>query len=1342
MIQNGVLEQYIGRDRVIIVPDGVEKIADNTFKACIFLEEVTLPETIVSIGKNAFKGCKRLKQINFPKKLEKIGEYAFHRCHSLQYVELPSSVTYLEHCTFLYCDSLISARIPGVVGFGKQVFLNDIYLEELEVSNELDLSSICDVFTGCSRIFKIAISNGEVYQLDHKIEVLERKECYPNVVFEIVKDIYRMMEIQDGILTKFLTNLREVEIPEGIRGIGKSCFFDKKGIVMVTIPKSVTHIQKGAFRNCINLQKIIFHNTMVSIEKDAFKNCSSLKYLVLRTGEEYELKGLDFGSKIQFPELVQKIHNQILSNFYILGTTLVQYLGMEERVEVPEGITVIGERAFAGNEAIGRVILPESVKEIKEEAFEDCLLLQTIELPEELRSIGKCAFENCVKLLHIKLPNTITEIETSVFNRCQKLGEIAVGTGLREIKAFAFYGCHALKEFHFPEELQYIGDMAFYQCDSLKEVNIPKSIQELGNQVFTLSGIKNLTIQGEIKKCGKSIVSYCKRLKQITFMEGVETIYDKFAFSCLKLNQVDLPTTINKIGTDVFYGSEYIKNLENGIAENRILFDGGTYVGEVKLSNSITLIAGGAFYGNSHIASVIFTNQIRFIGARAFCGCTSIRKIELPEKIVTLSEGMFAYCNSLEKISSKGMLLCVEDRALYQCEQLREFPFTHLKEIGKSAFEGCKMLEIIRIEKAKIQEDAFRRTKFLEQKQKESSMVILGDTLIDGTQCEHEVVIPEGVAYIASSAFYTNCFITSVIFPKSLIAIEDCAFLGCKNLKEIVIQSELTFIGRSAFEKCITLTHVYGLVYKLKERAFFYCVSLEKIHLPVTKFLGEKAFFGCKKLKFCKVEENVSVQEECFGACQALQICDMPFLSYIGVAAFANCDSLKEISLKEKSVIADHAFEDCGRLEKIQLQSLDCQYGSYAFSGCTNLKIIQIGNTTYHIDSSLLLPNRSVPTLVQEIYYSTISCFGIKNGDTIYEYRNQGSILIIPNYIKRIEREVFKDVIHLTQVCIPESVDYIGARAFQGTNWLKQRQNDCPLVIVNDILIDGSQCMGEVVIPESVRTISGWAFANCFGLKKIMFSSNQIIVEEYAFRNCIFLNEIEMPNGNCYTFHHIKDQDLEMPDLVKQIIKECYNCFKVNEQNELIECTGNISNLAFVDGITAIKDEVFKESNLLTQITFSKDVYSIGERAFEQCKWLSDIYHANFIQSIGKRAFSGCIQLKRIDTLENLIYLGMGAFENCTSLESIVIPEGITELPERVFYRCKNLIHITLPSTLEVIGKEAFAFCSALKNLSLPVGLKKIHSRAFAWCSNLTIEENGKEKDLVIEADAFSFSQL
>ena len=82
----------------IILPQGIETLADNCFNKNKSLASVTLPEGLKKIGASAFYQT-ALTSIDLPESLEEIGEYAFRSITELESVIIPESVTAVgEYC--------------------------------------------------------------------------------------------------------------------------------------------------------------------------------------------------------------------------------------------------------------------------------------------------------------------------------------------------------------------------------------------------------------------------------------------------------------------------------------------------------------------------------------------------------------------------------------------------------------------------------------------------------------------------------------------------------------------------------------------------------------------------------------------------------------------------------------------------------------------------------------------------------------------------------------------------------------------------------------------------------------------------------------------------------------------------------------------------------------------------------------------------------------------------------------------------------------------------------------------------------------------------------------------
>lgn len=135
---------------------------------------------------------------------------------------------------------------------------------------------------------------------------------------------------------------------------------------------------------------------------------------------------------------------------------------------IPESVTAIGKRAFAGCSELRCVVIPDSIKmikkstfshceklsdviigksilEIESEAFAFCKSLTRIEIPNTVKTIGDYAFSGS-SLTYITIPNSVSSIGKYAFAFCRKLTEVEVGNSLTVIPHGAFYGCEVLKK--------------------------------------------------------------------------------------------------------------------------------------------------------------------------------------------------------------------------------------------------------------------------------------------------------------------------------------------------------------------------------------------------------------------------------------------------------------------------------------------------------------------------------------------------------------------------------------------------------------------------------------------------------------------------------------------------------------------------------------------------------------------------------------------------------------------------------------------------------------------------------------------------------------------------------
>ena len=139
-----------------------------------------------------------------------------------------------------------------------------------------------------------------------------------------------------------------------------------------------------------------------------------------------------------------------------------------------------------------------------------------VELPQGLSYIGARAFCDSPDLDEVKIPSTVTKIKQSAFSGCTGLTKIELPPQLEEIDYNSFYGCSGLTEITIPSSVKTIRSGAFENCTSLESVTLSEGIGEIGTEAFQYTKLKSLNIPKSVKKLGHDIVRGCQHLAYIT----------------------------------------------------------------------------------------------------------------------------------------------------------------------------------------------------------------------------------------------------------------------------------------------------------------------------------------------------------------------------------------------------------------------------------------------------------------------------------------------------------------------------------------------------------------------------------------------------------------------------------------------------------------------------------------------------------------------------------------------------------------------------------------------------------------------------------------------------------
>ena len=91
---------------------------------------------------------------------------------------------------------------------------------------------------------------------------------------------------------------------------------------------------------------------------------------------------------------------------------------------IPDGVTKIGNYAFAGCTGLTSITIPNSVTSIGRNVFAGCTGLTSITIPNSVTSIGNNAFSNCTNLLSVTINGNISNMGNNVFSSCSNLNKV------------------------------------------------------------------------------------------------------------------------------------------------------------------------------------------------------------------------------------------------------------------------------------------------------------------------------------------------------------------------------------------------------------------------------------------------------------------------------------------------------------------------------------------------------------------------------------------------------------------------------------------------------------------------------------------------------------------------------------------------------------------------------------------------------------------------------------------------------------------------------------------------------------------------------------------------------
>ena len=540
-------------------------------------------------------------------------------------------------------------------------------------------------------------------------------------------------------------------------------------------------------------------------------------------------------------------------------------------------------------------------------------------------------------------------------------------------------------------------------------------------------------------------------------------------------------------------------------------------------------------------------------------------------------------------------------------------------------------------------------------------------------------------------------------------------------------------------------------------------------NLPVTS-IGDRAFSG-----------NPDITSITLGSA----------INNIGQQAFLSCSNLKSIHIYDIAKFCEIEW-NAGRrlvtlnadlyLDQTLIVDLVIPHGvthinDYAFANIKSLKSVSIPSTVKSIGTYAFLNSKN--NSFESIYIQDLASWcEVQQGENAFPDHADAYVdnalvvdLVIPQGVTRIgdyafHHQLFK---HLKSVDIPNSVETIGAHAFEGCLELTSLSLPNSIISVGSYAFNGCSGLKDIRLSQNLTTIEGYAFANCTRLISITIPKSVTTMEGFAFRDCYNLVSVTFfskpsvqingysklaPFYGCIKLVEIVDNVNDPPSAgywLKNLISTI--------STDVMEVHAGDSKLAKLNGFLFY---TYNDVNYLigyegsdTDITlpqsYNNEPYVIYQNAFYQCSEMTGITIGEKATEISQLAFSNCDQLTKIVVDEgNPIYLSGGynciiekasntlvlgcagsiipdgittigdnAFSGCSGVTHIVIPDSVTTIGYEAFYGCDKLETVNIGKGVEIIGNSAFKYCTSLKNIIIPQNVKSIESDAFYQCNKL-----------------------
>lgn len=1077
-----------------------------------------------------------------------------------------------------------------------------------------------------------------------------------------------------GLFAEETEGFDSVTLPVRLEIIGQKAFCANGLSTITSFPSTLKQIDLAAFQNN-NLTSVILPDSVTYVGGGAFGTNPKLEVIVLSKGLT-EITAGAFGC-----------------------STRDEYMTNLTELTIPEGVTKIGNNAFAGNN-IKNLVIPSSVKEIGNYAFSTKNYLKdecTLTLNEGLEKVGSRAFRNKV-IKEVELPSTVTSLNKNTFEKEYSDETEAVKTKVYVNKAQyadktnfpdSDYHEYALKiDPNDTEWDAYDFTYATWQDAGVSENEITlypahetEKVVKLNPYLITglsesgkakLEVNKDMIIPSEApdgtKVTGIGEKAFYKLgITSVTFPQGVMTTYDgpadiiaegitergdfvilSNAFFGNALTSVELPEGVIRIGGNAF-------------GSNKLTY--------VSLPHTVWTIGAMAFAKNA-IVTVDFPEDCDFklnLDKQVFAS-NQIKAVQLPKRVEKLDRYVFMLNTGMEPIDSSAPSNWGAAKGygvVYMYADASAGSESFIDHLGNSGTHKSYAQKLVTDEQMPEELKPWNANDFT-YSEDGATITGLSESGVAKRKSMPDMVMPDMnpdgvvITQIADSTETYGLFgakdepITSVRLPANLVRIGDKAF-SWSGIEKIHFPETLEVIGMSAFQADNLVEIILpDSVTTVGSGAFASNFTVEKVKISSGMTEVPAGFISCsgqsaaENFKELTIPEGVTaIGANAFAGNNLKSVVIPAGVKSIGGSAFAQTQatrSLEEIHLPEGLETIERWAFRYAKVKEVILPSTVTALHKDAFRDCPDagekVKLYTLNKEQLQNHDSFVASSTYHETIYNNLIGSGWEYDDFTfDGKTVTGWSDKGNQTRLQN--KNL-------VIPAINPDTREEITTVGEAAF--------KIPDDEVTQLKDS-VESPNGMQSVVIPETVTKLEKKAL-EYNSLVNVEFSSNITEIGESAF------------HGN----------RLERVILPDSVIKLGGGAFSQND----------ITELTLSNGLSKLEQGVFSMNIRLEQVTIPNTITEIGDMAFAGAR-LTSLTIPESVTRIGRKAF----HLHHITDLVipgNVKEIGDSAFEGtfkAITLKTLVLEEGVETIGALAFKE-GYLESVQLPQSLKSLAADAF----------------------------------------------------